>query len=82
MDLNKIGNEMASLLDMLAEEHSEGDAEVGLVLVVVELKDDDSSWISYRCSDPRPWVQRAMLSEALDLANAPPDEITEDNDDD
>lgn len=73
---------MAHILDILAEEHPEEDTKVGLVLLVVELQDADSSWISYRCSDHRPWIQRAMLAEALELANVPPDEITEDNDDD
>ena len=53
-----------------ASEHF-GDAEVGAVAIVYEVKwPDGASGIAYSASDPRPWIQAAMFRTAMRQADA------------
>ncbi len=67
-DLTQVGMTAADLMEDLAES-LEGDEEIGEVMVLVEVsgKDGEVEWtdISWRCSDPRAWVQHGMLAYAL-----------------
>lgn len=81
LDVGEIGIQAARLMDELAEDFADGDeTRVRAVALVVALEDNEASWISYRCSDRSPWVQRAIFREALELADGPPDDITERDD--
>jgi hypothetical protein len=61
-------------MDLLAEDAADEEAaemELGEVMILAEVKGrdeegDDWTAIRFRCSDPRFWVQRGMLSAALD----------------
>jgi len=70
-----IGPVAAALMDELAVDHPYG--EIGTVLIIVEIKNEDETVIRYHCNDKRQWVQRAMLREALEVADQPADEYEE-----
>jgi hypothetical protein len=74
VDTTRLGQVAADLMDLLAEDAADEEAaemELGEVMILAEVKGrdeegDDWTSIRFRCSDPRFWVQRGMLSAALD----------------
>jgi hypothetical protein len=67
MDTSRLGQVAADLMEAIDSE--DGD-ELGVVLVLAEIKgsDEHGDWtaIRWRCSDPRAWVQYGVLHAALD----------------
>lgn len=75
LDLGDVGRTAAELMDVLAEDlEAETNPRVDMVAIVVAVSTDEWSGIRYRCSDRRPWIQRAVLAEALELAEQPDDD--------
>lgn len=72
LELEALGRVAVELMDELSDElGGEPAARVDGVMIVVALSTDEWSHVRYRCSDRRPWIHRALLVEALDLANEP-----------
>lgn len=67
VDLGPIGRVTADLMDELERELDEDDV-IGVVAIIVEIRSPDRTTISYRCSDARQWIHRALLREALDVS--------------
>lgn len=58
-------------MDSLAERFDgDDDAEIEVALVVVMMVSDDGeeTHLHYRCSDDRPWIQRGLIHETLEVA--------------
>jgi hypothetical protein len=74
IDATKLGQVSAALMEYLDDNVEDG-AELGEVLILAEVRgvDDDGSftYIQWRCSDERDWVQRGMLHAALDSDRVP-----------
>lgn len=84
VDLSKIGELTADLMESLEAgiadviEPGEQAPEVKTVAIIVELdwppceqnNNYGSSAIRYRCTDSRVWIQRALFTEAADIAHA------------
>ena len=77
MDTRKLGAVAAELMEYI-EKREDETTEIGEVMILVELRgthDDgsDQKWttISTQCTDPRGWVQRGLLNEALLDAQQP-----------
>ena len=68
----KLGDEALSLAEQLIEEYGE-DVSVHNVCIVVDCTTErDGATINpivFRCNDPRPWVQLALLNEAANRAD-------------
>lgn len=60
MDTSKVGHVAASLMEDVAEKHG-GDVEIGAVMMIVALENDDSWGIETRCSDQRDWVKLGLV---------------------
>jgi hypothetical protein len=89
LDTTQVGTVAAELMDTLAEDQERDTDEltVGVVMVLVEVQgtdeDGDSwTWIRYRCSDPRVWIQRGMLHAALEQDQLPDLEDEDESEDD
>jgi hypothetical protein len=77
VDTTKVGQVAAALMEAISEDYHE-DVEIGDVVIVVELsyppgcppgEDNEflgSTSITFQGSDPRGWVQRGLLIEALE----------------
>lgn len=70
LDPAPLAQMVAEFIDDLEENH-DGRAELGVVGLVVEVNTDGddeddpgSTWITYRCSDPRRWIQVALFQRA------------------
>lgn len=74
MDTSKLGVVAAQLMDQLAEEAEDNEC-IGDVMVLAEIRGNDDegpyTFISWRCSDEREWVQRGMLHAGLDHKRVP-----------
>ena len=83
MDLARIGEVAAELMDALEADADGGPdgVEVGVVAVIVELQTRDLTTIRYRRSDSRQWIQRALLREALEIAEDDESERADPGDD-
>jgi hypothetical protein len=70
MDATRLGQVTADLMDHLNEDPPGESAELGEVLVLAEVKvtDPEGDWtyIAWRCSDERAWVQLGLMHAALD----------------
>jgi hypothetical protein len=79
MDTSKVGVVAAQLTDKLAdgEKSLGGEERVGEVMLLAEVRgtDDDGTYtyIAFRCSDEREWVQRGMLHAGLEFHRQPSD---------
>lgn len=74
----RIGLVAAELMEALegAELPDDVEASIGTVGIVIEVDLDaghgaGSTFIRYRCSDPRVWIQRAFFEEALKAVDGP-----------
>ena len=61
MDMTPLTNSVMELMDSLGE----SEAEIGLVVICVELKDQDGTWTRIYCNDGRLWLQEAFLEQSL-----------------
>lgn len=52
------------------EEESPDDAVIGVAMLVIESKADDTTVISTFCTDRRQWVQRALVAEAQETVES------------
>ena len=80
IDPTRLGQVTAELMEKLSEDWDEESAELGEVMVLAEVKvtdedGDDWTYIAWRCSDPRNWVQRGLLHASLEQ-----ERITDDDD--
>ncbi len=78
MDTSKVGVVAAKLMEKLAEEAAQEEGQqVGEVMLLAEVRgvDDDGpyTFIAFRCSDEREWVQRGILHAGLELHRQPSD---------
>lgn len=86
IDAGNVGIIAASLMDdLVADQQAAGhDQEIGEVMLLVEVrgKDDDGgyTYIKFRCSDERDWVQRGLLHACLDQDKAVDVDVDEDED--
>lgn len=71
IDGTKIGRIAAEVMERVENEKPDDGEElsIGTVAVIVEVLADEEdgpgwSWISYRCSDVRPWVQAGLFGAA------------------
>jgi hypothetical protein len=77
IDAGKIGVVAAQLMDDLVKDQEEiGDhQEIGEVMLLAEVRGQDDggtyTYIRFRCSDPRDWVQRGLLHACLDQDKVP-----------
>jgi hypothetical protein len=71
MDVARIGAEAMAVVDDLRARYGD-DVEVGTIAIVVDVLAESENGpinpVTYSCSDPRRWVQVALLEEALDRA--------------
>lgn len=83
MDVSKLGVVAADLMEYLARDQEEmGDEQtLGEVMLLAEIRGTDEdgtyTYIRYRCSDDRVWVQRGIMHAALEQ-DCQPDEDDED----
>lgn len=77
LDTARAGVLAVELIERLAEQYEndpdmEG-VEVGTMALVVELsgkyKGEEATWVEYRCSDARRWVQIGFFQAALRVAD-------------
>jgi len=74
IDASKVGVTAAQLMDDLEKDQAEvaetDSQTVGDVMLIVEVRGEDEdgtySYMRYRCTDARVWVQRGMLHGALE----------------
>ncbi len=72
MDTSTLGVVAANLMDDLAKDQAEigDDQELGEVMLLAEVRGQDAegayTYIRFRCSDEREWIQRGILHAALD----------------
>jgi hypothetical protein len=72
MDTSTLGVVAASLMDDLAEDQAEirDEQELGVVMLLAEVRGEDEdgsyTYIRFRGSDDREWIQRGILHAALD----------------
>jgi len=73
MHTNKIGALSLEFMDFLAERYGE-DYGLGAVAIIADViageDDHPTNPIVFSCSDPRRWVQVALLREGLEEAEA------------
>lgn len=65
LDTTKLGEIAAGMMENLATSYEDHDVEVGAVALIVEIKSDEWTAVTYRCSDARAWVQRGLMREGL-----------------
>lgn len=70
LDLTELGQNAVEMFESLDEQYGEfSGVQVGVVAVVVEITwddgDDKITSVSYRCSDPRRWIQHGIFSAAV-----------------
>lgn len=67
LDTTKLSTLALDLIESLAEAHDE-DAEVGTIALVVEVngahEGEPATWVEYRCTDPRRWIQAGLFDAA------------------
>lgn len=68
-DTTRLGQVAAELMERLAEDHEDTEnARVGVVALVVEIDGETdgegATWIEYRCSDSRRWIQAGLFDRA------------------
>lgn len=86
IDLGKVGLVAANLMDdlMADQEEIDHDQEIGEVMLIAEVRGADAdgtyTYIRFRCSDDREWVQRGLLHAGLDEERVA-DETTPEGDD-
>lgn len=72
IDAGKVGIVAADLMDDLISDQQEigHDQQIGEVMLVAEVRGDDGdggyTYIRFRCSDEREWIQRGLLRACLD----------------
>jgi hypothetical protein len=81
MDTSKLGVVAANLMDDLTKDQAEiGDEqELGVVMLLAEVRGEDEdgtsyTYIRFRGSDDREWIQRGILHAALDQERVAGDE--------
>lgn len=85
LDASKVGVAAAQLMEDLETEQAEaGDQQtIGEVMLLAEVRGEDENgaytYIRFRSTDDRNWVQRGMLHAALELEYAP--DLNEDDED-
>lgn len=80
MDASKLGIVAAALMDDLVSDAEHlGAQELGEVLLMAEVRGEDDgggyTYIRFRCSDVREWVQRGLLHACLDQDRLPDSEV-------
>lgn len=63
-DLQRVGQTALELIEDLEHRDDVDDYEVGAVLLVLELKDDEGSMLLTRCTEDRAWVKLGLLEAA------------------
>jgi hypothetical protein len=77
IDAGKVGLVAAALMDDLASDqaHMGDDQSIGEVMLLAEVRGEDEdgsyTYIRFRCSDSRDWVQRGILHACLDQDRVP-----------
>lgn len=74
VDTTTIGQVTAELMDTIDRDYPDDDVTVRTVIVVAELHTPESTFVMYRCSDERTWIQRGLLAEALEASRRPADD--------
>lgn len=68
LDTTKLSTLALDLIERLAEDHAGRPTEVGMVALVVEIngeyQGDQVTWVEYRCTDTRRWVQVGLFQAA------------------
>lgn len=64
VDTTTVGVLVADLVESMAAEYAKDDVRIGTVAVVVEVEGENWTWVRYRCSDPRGWVQEGFFQAA------------------
>lgn len=64
IDTTALSQTALDLIERLAEDHEDDDREIGVVALVVEINGEDATWIEYRCSDQRKWIQAGLFDRA------------------
>jgi hypothetical protein len=83
MDTSKVGIVAANLMDDLAKDQAEigDDQTLGEIMLLAEVQGEDEdgsyTYIRFRCSDDRQWVQRGMLHAVLEQ-----DRVVDEDDED
>lgn len=67
MNNARIGDLVMEAMEHVQERYGE-DATLGEVCIVMDVMHEGWSVITYHCSDPRPWVQEALLANACEVA--------------
>lgn len=70
LDTTRLGTVAAELMERLINDHADTDgAHVGVVAVVAEvtgsIDGEECTWIEYRCSDSRRWIQAGLFDHAI-----------------
>jgi hypothetical protein len=77
IDASKVGISAAQLMEDLERDQTEiGEKQtVGDVMLLAEVRGEDEdgtyTYIRYRCTDDRQWIQRGMLHAALEQDSRP-----------
>lgn len=69
LDTTSLSTLALELIERLATDHEDTeDAEVGTVALVVEIngryEDQEATWVEYRCTDSRRWIQIGLFEAA------------------
>lgn len=73
--LERIGKTAVEFIDFVKDANDDlADACIGEVMVIAEIRGIDGDGeqvgeVQFRCSDPRGWVQRGLLEEAINTAH-------------
>lgn len=65
LDTTRLGELAAGMMERLAEGYEDHDVTVGTVALIVEVNSGDWTAVTYRCSDPRAWVQRGLMEAGI-----------------
>jgi hypothetical protein len=69
LDTTELGELALQLIDQLADSHQDDEeVSIGVMSIVVEIngtyEGQGSTWVEYRCSDPRVWIQNGLFAAA------------------
>lgn len=70
LDTTKLGQVAAELMESLANSYEGYDVEVGTVALIVEVNASEWTAVTYRCSDPRVWIQKGLMRAGISAVNA------------
>ncbi len=66
LDTTKLSTLALDLIERLAADYEDTpSAEVGVVALVVEIDSEEVTYVEYRCSDQRKWVQAGLFETAV-----------------